>query len=124
VWSDQGWWVQNTVIAYADVSGQIAVSQVKGGVERCQKYTAGNEDRTLLGPVQLPAYPGIDASYAYCVSARRTDSGSTYVSCLAFLGKGGRVSAVWAVHGGTQKTNTSGIISVAAVAAEALDKAA
>jgi hypothetical protein len=123
VWSDQGWWIQNTVVAYADSSGLIAVSQAKGAAEACKTYTAGDEERTILGPVQLPSYPGIDSSYAYCVSAKRT-TGTTYVSCVAFVAKGKLASTVWVIHGDTQKTNAAGVTGVGSAAAEALTKAA
>jgi hypothetical protein len=123
IWSDQGWWIQHTVVAYADSSGLIVVSQAKGAVEACKSYTAGDEQRTMLGPVQLPSYPGIDSSYAYCVSAKR-NTGATYVSCVAFLAKDKIASTVWVIHGGTQKTNSAGVISVGSVAAEALTKTA
>ncbi|MFG2040194.1 hypothetical protein [Dactylosporangium sp. NPDC048998] len=122
VWSDQGWWIQNTVVAYTDSSGLSAVSQAKGAMEACKTYPADDEENTVLGPVQLPSYPGIDSSYAYCLNTKRQST--TYINCVAFLAKGNIVSTVWVIHGGTQKTNSAGVIGVGSVAAEALTKSA
>jgi hypothetical protein len=72
--------------------------------------------------VQLPEYPGVEARYGYCQSIKRSDGGTTYVSCLAFLAKGNLVSALWVIHGGTQKTNSTGLTGVSSIAAEALRK--
>lgn len=117
-WSAQGWWISNTVHAYAATTGAEAVSQARAAVESCQTYTASDGTHTLLGPERLPLFPGIDARYGYCQRINRTDA--TYVSCLAFLAKGNLVSALWIVHGSTAETNSSGLAQVAPTAAEAL----
>lgn len=120
-WSAQGWWVSNTAIAYATAAGTDVVAQVKTAVESCTTYDAEtNGQVTLHGAIDLPAYPGIDARYAYCQTSKRTDS--TFVSCVAFVAKGSLVSSVWTVHGSSRGDNASGVKQVAAIAAEALRK--
>ena len=69
----------------------------------------------------LSAFAGIDATYGYCQTAKRTDS--TFVSCLAHLAKGSLVATVWTVHGSSRQDNTAGVKQVAAIAADALRKA-
>lgn len=119
-WSAQGWWVSNTVHAYGTATGAEVVGQAKAAVESCKTYAASDGTHTLLGAVQLPGYPGVEASYGYCQSIKRTDA--TYVSCLAFLARGNLVSSLWIVRGSTQQTNSNGLIQVGSVAAEALRK--
>jgi hypothetical protein len=119
-WSDQGWWVQNTVHAYGTTIGADAVAQARAVVESCQTYTDDNGAHTLLGAVQLPQYPAVEARYGYCQSIER--SGTPYVSCVAFLAKGNLVSTLWVIHGSAQKTNSNGLVGVGSVAAETLRK--
>ena len=120
-WSAPGWWVSNTAHAYGAATGADAVKQAQAAVESCKNYTGTDGEHTLLGAVQT-RYQGIDASYGYCQRIKRSDA--TYVSCLAYLAKGNLVSSVWVVHGQTQQTNSSGLVTVAAVAADALRKVA
>ena len=121
-WSATGWWVSNTAHAYGTATGADAVKQAQAAVESCKTYTGSDGEHTMLGPVKLPQYQGVEAGYGYCQRIKRTDA--TYVSCLAFLAKSNLVSSVWVVHGATQQTNSTGLTTVAAVAADALRKAA
>jgi hypothetical protein len=121
-WSATGWWVSNTAHAYGTATGADAVKQAQAAVESCKTYTGSDGEHTMLGPVKLPQYQGVEAGYGYCQRIKRTDA--TYVSCLAFLAKGNLVSSVWVVHGQTQQTNSTGLTTVAAVAADALRKVA
>jgi hypothetical protein len=134
-WSDQGWWVSNTVHGYSTAAGAEVVRQVRAAVESCTTYPGSGEEITSLGAVKLARYPGVEASYGYCQSVKRSAVAqpgeglgqqpgqvSTFVSCLAFLAKNNVVSSVWVVHGRTQQTNTAGLKLVSAIAAKALTK--
>jgi hypothetical protein len=122
-WSDQGWLIQQTVHGYPKNTGASVVAEAKVAAESCKTYMSTDGEHTLLGAVQLPAYPGVEALYGYCQSIKRSNDGKTYVSCQGFLAKGHLVSSLFVVHGSTQKTNSSGLIQVAAIAAESLSKA-
>lgn len=93
-------------------------AQVKAAVQSCRSYTASDGRYTLHDAVTLPAFAGVEASFAYCQTTKRPDN--TFVSCVAVLAKGPVVSSVWTVHGSSRTDNASGVKQVAKVAAEAL----
>ncbi|GAA0920668.1 hypothetical protein [Virgisporangium aurantiacum] len=117
-WSAQGWWISNTAYAYAATPGTDVVAQVKAAVESCRAYTGSDGQYTLHDAVALPAFAGIDATYAFCQTTKRPDN--TFVSCVALVAKGTVVSSVWTVHGTSRPDNASGVKQVAAVAADTL----
>ena len=117
-WSAQGWWVSNTAYAYGATAGADVVAQVKAAVESCRTYTGSDGQYTLHDAVTLPAYAGIDATFAFCQTTKRPDN--TFVSCVALVAKGNAVSSVWTVHGSSRSDNASGVKQVASVAADAL----
>jgi hypothetical protein len=122
VWSTSGLWARNVVHMYGRTPGEAVVAQVKAAAESCTQYQGATGRSTLLGPVDLPSYPGTEASYGYCYRTKSPDG--EYIACDAYLATGNIVSTVMVLRGPTQSTNRNGLIAVAAVAAETLAKAA
>lgn len=121
-WSADGLWVRNTTHAYT-VPATTVLAQVKEAVGSCKKYKSQDESIAILGPATLPSYPGTEARYGYCYRTERA-SGTDFVACDAFLARGNLVSAVMVIRGSSRKSNTDGLVVVAAVAAEALGRGA
>lgn len=120
-WSADGWFINHQTYGFRSPVAADVVAQIKEAA-RCSIYRIDDQFRTVLDTVSLPKYPGVEASYAFCEHIKRPRY--DYIWCQAFIAKSNVVSSVAVIHGDTEKTSTTGLIAVAAIAAETLNRAA